>query len=259
MKGSPFSLTRYMALVKYVVVVFAISTSQVSAKPLMADLSAHAIAIDSQFTGTELLLFGSRNETGNVIVVVRGSPADFIVRKKERVAGIWMNTSSYTFKNMPQYYVMASTGEVANIDEGNLFEKLEIGLESLIDKAPPLGDEVEAAEYEAFRNALLRQRSTVNLYQNTVKDISFMGESLFKTVIPFPENIPRGRYTAETYLIYGGDVVGMQSTPVVVNKKGFDAFVFDLAHNHSLTYGILSVIMALIAGWVASVVFRSVK
>ena len=51
------------------------------AKPVIADLSDYDIRIDSSFTGTSLLLFGARNEPGDVIVVVRGPKKKFVVQK----------------------------------------------------------------------------------------------------------------------------------------------------------------------------------
>ena len=88
------------------------------------------------------------------------------------------------------------------------------------------------------------------------KPITIMGETLFKTAIYFPEKIPRGEYTAEVYLLRDGVVTAMQSTPLMVNKEGMDAFIYDLAHHYPMFYGIVSVLIALSFGWVASVAFR---
>ena len=83
-----------------------------------------------------------------------------------------------------------------------------------------------------------------------------MGETLFKTVIPFPDTIPRGMYTAEIYLISDGTLVGMQALPIKVEKTGFDAAVYDFAHVHPLRYAAIAITMAIIAGWGADKVFR---
>ena len=79
---------------------FAFISNASQAKPLVADLSQYRIEIDSGFTGTRLLLFGSRNEIGDIVVVVRGPEKNFSVRKKERILGMWINRQENKFRNI---------------------------------------------------------------------------------------------------------------------------------------------------------------
>jgi hypothetical protein len=65
--------------------------SRAPAQPLVADLSSHLITITSSYTGTDLLLFGAVEQGGDVIVVVHGPTEPLVVRRKERVAGVWVN------------------------------------------------------------------------------------------------------------------------------------------------------------------------
>jgi hypothetical protein len=38
---------------------------------------------------------------GDVVVVFRGPPVDYAVRRKERIAGIWLNTDRVDFQGVP--------------------------------------------------------------------------------------------------------------------------------------------------------------
>jgi hypothetical protein len=58
------------------------------------------------------------------------------------------------------------------------------------------------------------------------------------------------------FLVHDGEVVGANITPLVVSKIGFEAGVFDFAHRHSLAYGVLAILIAVVAGWSASVAFH---
>ncbi|MBI1274945.1 hypothetical protein GC177_03105 [bacterium] len=219
------------------------------AKPLVADASLHAIAIDSAFTGTSILLFGARQGAGDVVVVVRGPLMDAIIRKKERVSGMFVNRRSTEFDNVPSFYALASTQPLNSIQGQDLLARLGIGTHALaIRHSKP-------AE-EHFWQALLNERQHKGLYTPVAGRISFMGETLFKTIIQFPETIARGEYTAEVYLINDGRLVAMQSTPIEVKKRGFDAFVFDTAHQFPLIYGIVSVMIAVIIGWLAATMLK---
>lgn len=224
------------------------------AKPLVADLSQHVIAIDSGFTGTEILFFGARNDSGDVVVVIRGPEADFTVRRKERVGGIWVNTEERTYSDLPYFYAIASTRPMSLMENTHLRQQLGIGEDLMVEKAAnePL------VEDDPFMEALMSERRGRGLFTPVPRSVGFMGETLFKTVIPFPDHIPRGDYTAEVYLLRDGRLVGMQSTPLQVTKKGFDAFMYQLAHKLPLLYGLLGIVVALTAGWGAGAIFRRI-
>ncbi len=41
-----------------------------------------------------------------------------------------------------------------------------------------------------------------------------------------------------------------------VRKVGFEARVYDFAHRYSAIYGLLAIVLAVVAGWLGSVFFR---
>ena len=86
--------------------------------------------------------------------------------------------------------------------------------------------------------------------------VAFLGERLFRTTLDFPANLPTGTYSVEVLLLRGGQVVGAQTTPLIVSKAGFSAEVYDLAHEHAILYGLVAVSLGTMAGWIGGVVFR---
>jgi Putative transmembrane protein (Alph_Pro_TM) len=80
-----------------------------SAEALAADLTSHLIAITTGFTGASVVLFGAIDGPGDVAVVVRGPDREMTVRRKSRVAGIWMNSQEITFGNVPSFYFVAAS------------------------------------------------------------------------------------------------------------------------------------------------------
>ena len=44
--------------------------------------------------------------------------------------------------------------------------------------------------------------------------------------------------------------------PLFVSKIGVEAFVFDLARQHAVYYGLIAIAIALMAGWLAHLAFR---
>lgn len=225
------------------------------ANPLIADLSTYDIKMDSSFTGARMLLFGARNEGGDVVVVVRGPESDFTIRRKERMAGIWVNGDSVTFSQVPEYYAVITSRPLDQIRAQGLLHMLGIGPLELLHQATVHNKaKVDPAE---FRRAFLSHQTGYGLYRE-IGSLQFMGETLFKTVIQFPDTIPAGDYTAEVYLLSGGELTSMQTVPIKVKKSGMDAAVYSFAHRYPSVYGVLAVAVALLAGWTASRVFEKI-
>ena len=78
-------------------------------EPLVVDLLPKRVEVDSSFTGSTVILFGVKTQPGDIIVTLRGPEAPVVVRRKRRVAGIWVNRDSVAFRDVPQYYAMAAS------------------------------------------------------------------------------------------------------------------------------------------------------
>jgi len=244
------------AFLRLAVIVLALSFIATAARAqLVADLSEHLIAITTGFVGTDVLLFGAIEGPGDVVVVIRGPQRPEIVRRKARIAGIWMNEREMALNNVPAFYVVASAKPLAEILSPVARMRHEIGFDYL-QFAPKRA--APANEVEEFRQALIRNKQRDDLYLEETGKVSFLGPTLFRTRINFPSNVPTGTYTADVFLVRDGSVVSAQSTPLVVGKVGFGAELFDFAHQRPALYGILAVAVALGAGWLAGVVFRRV-
>jgi uncharacterized protein (TIGR02186 family) len=225
-----------------------------SARPVIADLSLRQIEIDTSFKGTEILLFGARNEAGDIVVVVRGPKMSYILRKKEKIAGIWVNQKHAVFEKASGYYNASASRPVQEIKNDSLIKALGIGMQNL-----DLPEKVDKnIDMEEFRKAFLQKQVKADLYDPVIGEVQFIGDTLFRTIIQFPENIPQGIYNAEVYLFSDGQLSGLQTTPLIVKKKGFDAIVYNFSHEQPLMYGIIAVILALTAGWIAGELFRKV-
>ncbi len=223
------------------------------AETLIADLSEHMVSITTGFTGTELLLFGSTDAKGSIVVVVKGPREEVIVRKKEQIGGIWVNRNDITFKGVPSFYHVAMTNpEILSLP---LYARLrhEIGAANVkfdtIEDLPP-------RRVSPFRLALIRNKQKAGLYSTEPTTVQRRGGQLFRTSVFFPVNVPTGTYTIETLLINDGEVKSATTTPLFISKAGVGAKIYRFAHEHSALYGIFAIIIAAIAGLGANWLFR---
>jgi uncharacterized protein (TIGR02186 family) len=239
------------------IALFALAGSQgrpALAAPLVADLSNHLIAITTGFAGTDVLMFGATDGPGDIIVTVRGPLTDVSVRRKERVAGIWVNRDSLTFGLVPSFYAVASSRPIEELLAPEMLERQQVGENNLALIRP----DAKPTKVEEFRQALLRVKEEQGLYSPAVGKISFLGNQLFRTELRFPSNVPIGSYLIEVMLIRDGRLVSAQTTPLVISKSGVDAEIYQFAHAQSLAYGVSAVLVALLLGWFAYLIFRKI-
>ncbi len=225
------------------------------ADPLVADLSNHLIAITTGFAGTDVLLFGATDGPGDVIALVRGPTGRAIVRRKDRIMGIWINKSAMDFEDVPNFFAVSSTKPLGQLLSPALAQRYGIGLEHLGIR-PAEGE--DPADVPTMLGALLQIKVAEQLYHPQAGKIAFLGAQLFRADFHFPANVPTGSYLFEVLLLRDGKVASAQTTPLIVSKIGVGADVFEFAHRHAAAYGILSVLIALLAGWAAHLVFRRV-
>jgi len=222
---------------------------------LVVDLSDDLIGISTGFTGANVLLFGATDGEGDVIVLVRSPDSRVVVRRKSRVAGIWINTDELTFDDAPGFYQVAASGPVADILPARLLETNQIGVDNIVFKPHEF---LSPSEEQVFREALVRNKQRSGLYGESVGDVSIQGGRLFRTRLELPANVPTGEYTVTVLLVDNREVVSRSTRQLSVRKVGIEAKVTEFAFEQSLWYGILAVLIALIAGWFAGFVFRKV-
>jgi len=227
--------------------------SEARAEALVADLTSHLIAITTGFTGASVVLFGATDGPGDVIVAVRGPEREMTVRRKSRVAGIWVNTQQVTFVNLPSFYAVAASRPIADIlsPAAAAFYRLGIANLKLAASTP-----APSVVVDAFRTALERTQQEAGLYVERISKVDFLGERLFRATITFPSNVPTGTYLIEVFLVRDKDIVSGQTTPLVVSRVGVDAAVFEFSTRQPGFYGAIAVLTAVVAGWLASLPFR---
>lgn len=241
---------------------FAITIAPVhAAQDIISGVSTDLIQIQSDFTGTDIVVFGALEGTDpataiqdyDVVVVLRGPEVEMTVRRKERFFGIWINREQVLFGDMPSYYFLASTRPIEEIAPPMLLGRFQLGAEIL-------GEALEAdvAEDDAtiFRAAAVRNLAREQLFIEGPEGIEFLSQTLFRTRIPVPATVSPGEYHAEVYLFRAGTLLTLQSTPVFVDKTGLERRIYEFAHSASLSYGFVAVFLSCAFGWLGFALFR---
>ncbi|MES0008261.1 TIGR02186 family protein [Mesorhizobium sp. M0062] len=226
-------------------------------------LSTDAVSITAGFSGADLTIFGSlenpdplvaRQGRYDVIVVLEGPPRPVVVRRKDRVLGVWVNLESETFENVPVSYSVATTRPLQDITEPNSYKQLSLGASNLYMQPAEVTD--SPATIEEFTVALRERKAATGLYSENVGGVQFLSQNLFRATVRLAPNVPVGTHKARAFLFKSGLFLKESSAQLEIRKSGFEQSIFRVAHDYSFLYGVFSVSLAMITGWLGRLIFR---
>jgi uncharacterized protein (TIGR02186 family) len=243
----------------------ACSGGAAQAEKLVVSLSNHRVAVTSSFTGEELVLFGAiepdqpRQALRNaydLVVTVTGPRQTMRTRRKERVAGIWVNVDSREFIRVPTYLSILSNRPMAEIASADTARRLQLGLDNFLLPQRIGPDTADTVRDDPYRVAFVSLEKKSGHYRESATAVTFLTPSVFRAAIPLPAEVPTGNYTVDVKLFANGALVTRTGSALEVIKAGFEQYVAEAAQNHGVLYGLITSLMALLTGWFASVVFR---
>jgi len=230
---------------------------------IVADLSQRRVSITTNFTGSEIIIFGAvkreapilASDPLDVIITVVGPAERVTVRKKDRVAGIWVNTAEQEIDSAPSFYAVMSTAPLADI----LSDTEDLRHRITKRKRIRAVDGGASGDIEGFTEALIRIREGEDIYQLNESTVAFFDATLFRSQVTLPANLTEGAYETTIYLTRNKEVVSRHFTTIQVTKVGLERFLYTLAHQQPLLYGLMSLFIAIAAGWLASTAFRMLR
>ena len=234
---------------------------------LEADVSTRSVAITSTYSGTEILIFGTVDNsrqpsaeagTYEIVAIVEGGPSPLSVRHKSRVGGLWINTRSIRFSAVPSFYGIASTRPLDEIAEPEVLATHQIGFDHL--RMVPWGSArwqpTSAEEEREYREAVIRLKKRDRLFVQSDHGVIFRGKSLFRATIALPPNVPVGALTTRLFLFKDGKLLSQYKSEVVLEHAGLERFLYRTANTSPFLYGVVTVLMAGLFGLTASLLFR---
>ncbi len=232
---------------------------------IVAGLSQNQVSITAFFEGSEIFVFGAVKREApppadagplQVLVSIVGPVDPVTVRRKARIAGVWVNRDTVVVDRAPYFYANASTVALREMLSYTDQMRHQIGLEwqVVLRDAP-----ADVEDTRAFREAVIRQRTGQGLYRELPGAVRLTDETLFDVAVRLPANLVEGDYTARVFLTRDKAVISSFETQIAVRKSGIEDWTFRLAQERPLIYGLLSVALALSLGWLAASLFRYLR
>jgi len=247
---------------RILILLFLLAFPAQATEEVVAGLSQNRISISTNFDGSEILIFGAVKREDRipdeppleVVIAVTGPSLPLTVRRKEKRFGIWINTDAVEVDQAPSFYSVATSGPWSEVLSSVEDLRHRVSIRRAIRS---VGSRVAGSE--DFTDALIRIRENSRLYQTNIGAVDVSEQTLFSTSIRLPANLTEGEYRARFFLTRGGLVVDTHETVIPVQKVGLERFLFRLSREQPLVYGIMSLAIAIFAGWAASMAFRFIR
>ena len=241
-----------------------LSFSATADEAIVLGLNQSEVSISTNFNGSEIIIFGAVKREApipegpelEVVVTVSGPSAPVTVRRKEKTFGIWVNTAAVEVDRAPSFYAVATSGPLQDVLNRTEDLRYKISVPRAIRS---VGAPMNIEDSAAFSDALVRIRSKANQYQLDEEGVTVDEQTLFRATVQLPASLIEGDYNTRIFLTRGGSVVAQYGTLIDVRKVGLERWLFNLSRENALVYGLLSLAIAIAAGWGASSLFAALR
>jgi uncharacterized protein (TIGR02186 family) len=262
MRAPPRVIGAFVALA---LTALGLTASGARAERLITSLSDYRVSIASNFTGADLVLFGTierdaatvaRRAGYDIVVTVLGPRQTVRTFRKERVLGIWVNAEARTFVDAPSYLAVLTNRPVEEIAGPDVLRRLQVGLADTLLPQMIGVDVGDVVREDPFRMAFLRLRQQDGSYLERTNGVTLLTPTVFRAAIPLPADAPIGTYEVDVKLFADGTMIAREPSAFELYKVGLESLIALSARDHGLFYGLGTATLALFVGWLASVVFR---
>ncbi len=237
-----------------------VANAPAQAQSIVATLSTDNVPIQSNFTGERIALFGVIEPGNNlrpkdgydIVITVRGPRGAVTVRRKEQWGLMWLNLDARRYIAIPAFISIVSNRPLNRIAQAEVRDDLRIGVDALI---PPQAVS-RGANDPVFRDAMQRIRRQQGLFTEGDNKVRFITPTVFRADIDLPGAVPLGAYDVEIALFSDGALAARTNLKFTVSKDAVEQWVAEAAHRSPILYGVATSLIALLIGWLASVIFR---
>jgi uncharacterized protein (TIGR02186 family) len=246
-----------------IAVILCLIAQLAGAESLVTGVSRDNVQITADFTGSDILVYGAvRRESPapktplDVVVTLEGPSSSVIVRRKQQRFGIWVNGPATELADVPSYFAIASTGPLAFVLSANDNWRHKITLDRRVNVTKVTA---ESMDFSEFSQAVQRIGAQQGAYLTNSNGVQLAQETLFRADFVLPANLIEGDYRLRMFLLRRGQVIDVKEQSIDVHKAGIERYLTNMAEHQPLLYGIVSLLMAALAGWAASETFRLLR
>ncbi len=215
------------------------------------------IEIGAFFQGAQVTVQGEIHPGSQAVLEVIGQPLEEKLMRKGRRGFLWMNVGEIQIMGAPCLYLVKSTNPSLLYPSQN--HEAPWGYQAL-EKQVTFSGQLRQGEEGALFKQFLELKESEGLYSNSPRPLKAITSDPDQSTVEGSFNIPAkvtpGNYSLRLSVIQNGQVVSQKFADFKVMKIGFPALLSSLAYQHGALYGILAVVIALVAGFLMGFLFK---
>lgn len=261
--NSHLKLKTSSLLLFFAVAIIQLLLSFFTPSPCSADLTIKAnhdhIKIDFFYHGDWVTISGASDQGVDIVIKIASPESHQIFKKKGKAAGLlWMNTGTLNFDNVPNLYFLHSTKKIEGILSPEERDENIIGYDALIRHAEITSVENKTDKERWFKE-FIRFKEASKLYKVSSGEVKITEKGNvqgYYIKIPWPYQAPPGEYTVTVYAVKDRKIIDKAETKILVEQVGIVKALASMAKDNSVLYGIISIAVAIVAGFGVGMVFR---
>lgn len=226
---------------------------------LSASVNPQSISIGATFNGRDIIISGDVSKDTEILIRITGKNKAEKFKKKGKLFGLlWMNLSTIEMKNIPSMMLIAPSDYLEKWMEKypGQWKSMGLGFDTVKDNITILP---KSENKNLIFKELFKLKKKAGLYGIRKKTIIYTDNeeiTAYEARIHLTAALPPGEYHIEIFAVRDGRVLEKKILPLPVRQVGFPAFLSSLAFENGLLYGILAVIIAVMAGLIIGFMFR---
>lgn len=245
-----------------------------SAADLTAKVTPSVVTMGTFYGGAKVRVEGTTLAGSSMVVVVRGGDVTEVFNKVGHVGPIWVNTGKVMISGVPSVCLVFSSCPVCNCLCRSEMDRFALDTQAM-KKHMKIKPQRHAEERIA--DDFLKLKVRQGKYQMKGGGIQFgeatsappVTKAAFETqtpggsapqvreasVIPYnlefvwPKTAAAGTYTVRVYACRNNMVRESMEIPLQVKEVGFPALIASSARNHPAEYGVICIVVAMLAGF----------
>lgn len=256
-KRSRFNIAGYLAAA-FLLINFGVPGT--ASAMLTAKANHDHISIDFFYHGSTVSIKGEADPGVDLVIKMTDRVGHHVMKQKGKVGGLlWMNVGMLNFERTPNFYAVHSTRKLEDILSPDEREKYTLGypaLEKQVAVTPAANEEEKAKWFGEFVKYKEASKVYATSYGNITTTATKDGHMEYYILTDWPYQASPGDYLVTVYAVKNGKVVEQAESKVNVEQVGTVKTLATMAKNNAAFYGILSIGIALGAGFGVGMVFR---
>ena len=232
-----------------------------TASAITCAVSPEVVPILLRYNGADLSVTGTSKAGDDLIIRISNDHSDAHYKYKGKAAGLfWMKKGDVSFKNVPGVYMLYSTGEIDHLLNEETQKSNQIGIKGLKAASTMETESTELqGQDERWKNEFIRFKESQKLYAihtGTVTRQHGQEKDTFQVDVRWPYQAGPGTYTVEALAIRNGQIVETSKSQFTVKRAGLVKKLSTMAFKNSALYGLMAVVIAIIAGFAVGIIFK---